>query len=177
MAKSKLEQYGLVAIGLMVAVGFGAPALSIVVTNSQIGGGASNQDQQRINATLPSQTYSQDSFGLSIREQAYLAVNKKKVFVNAIYRDNASEFQNLESLTAEFNDRVYINFIDRTESAFAASYNLSLPAALVVGDQPGVMRGRRVPYSLRTAEADRQSIKNAVCSAMRNPGDLAAKCF
>ena len=175
MGKSTLERYGLIGVGLMVAIGFGAPAISIVMQNQQIGQGS--QDNQEINATLPNTTFSSESYGLSVKEQAYLSVNEQKVFVNALYEDNSSAFNGLESLASDFEDRVYINMINKTDSPFAAGYNISTPSALVIGDQPGVSRGRRVPYSLGTSEPDKESIKEGICSAMKEPGEFAATCF
>jgi hypothetical protein len=174
MAKSRFQQAMLIGIGIMVAIGFSGIFSYSGLVNT---GDSNNQDREEINATLPSNTYTTESFGLSVQEQAYLAVNEQKVFVNAIYDDNASAFEGLESLSTEFGNRTYTNMINTSETAFATGYNLSKPSVLVIGDQPGVMRGRRIPYSIRNTEPDRESIKSGICSAMRDPGNLAAKCF
>jgi hypothetical protein len=173
MVKKKLKQYGLVGVGIMVAIGFsGVFSYSgLVNTNSQ------NQDRQEINATLPQENYAEESFDLSVQEQAYLAANNDVVLVNAVYENDSTVYSDLETLPGEMNNRVYVNLVDSSESALTSNYELDVPSALVIGGQPSQTQRGTIPYTLRGADPDRGSIKEVACGVMRDPGDLAATCF
>ncbi|MFB6158321.1 MAG: hypothetical protein ABEJ95_01530 [Candidatus Nanohalobium sp.] len=174
MSKSRLERYGLILIGIMVAVGFsGMFTYSSIVDT----GDSDNQGTQEINATLPESNYSNESFGLSVQEQAYLAVNNDIVFVNALYENTTDRFQNLTELPSEFNDRVYVNLVNNSETYMASDYRLELPSTLIIGGKQSQTQRGTLPYTLKSAGTDSEDIREGICSAMRDLGDLAATCY
>lgn len=170
MAKSKFEQYMLIGVGIMVAIGFsGVFTYGGMVNTSN----PSDQERQEINATLPSQNYLEGDFNLSVTEQAYLSVNENVVFVNAFYENKSEQYSEIESLTSQFNKRVYINVLNRSESTVATSYSLDMPSTLVVGGQPT----QRRPYTMTSTATDNAAIKEGICRAMRDVSDFGATCY
>jgi hypothetical protein len=170
MAKSKLQQYVLIGVGVMVAIGFSGVFTYGNMVNSS---GNQNQDGQQIQAELPSQNYKEGSFNLSVRQQAYLALNEQVVFVNAFYTNDSQQYSGIDSLTSEFSNRVYINVLNGSESTVGSNLDLDMPSALIVGNQPT----QRRPYTLRGAEPDTASIKEGICGAMRDVSEFGATCY
>jgi hypothetical protein len=170
MAKDRFQQAVLIGVGVMVAIGFSG----IFTWGSLVGGGSDTLDRERerVNATLPQQNYLDGSFNLSVRQQAFLSVNEQVVFVNALY-DNQTEFPGIQELPQTFQNRVYVNKINTSEELFATQFQLETPGVLVIGDQPT----RRQRFSVATAEPNRSSIINAVCSSMEGVSQFAATCY
>lgn len=159
--------------GLMVAFGFmfmGAASLSGLTPS-----GTPQEDSgQQINATLPEQNYAESGFGLGVQEQAYLAVNNQVVFVNAIYDEDESTFSDIENVHEEFDGRVYFSKVNESDTDIDSDLQISeFPEIIVVGDQPT----QQSAYSLRRADNDRESVKEAICGSMRDVGDAAAACY
>jgi hypothetical protein len=179
MAKSKIQQFGLVAVGIMVAIGFsGVFSYSGLVNTSD----NQNPEEREFNATLPEDHFSEQSYGLSVSEQARLIRQQANengtfiAFVNVVY-DNESEvsdFSDLETLPEEMDNRVYINLIDSSEEAWGTQYQIEPPEAIVVGTQT---RQGRIAVLPQRSETDRASIKETACGSMVQLGDLAATCF
>ena len=160
--------------GLMVAFGFmfmGAFSLS-GLTNSQApssGGGG-----QQINATLPEENFSPNGFDLGVNEQLSLAVNNQVVFVNAIYEDDPSVFEDLEGVQENFNGRMYYTTVNLSQTQLDSQLQISeYPEIIVIGDQP---RGQTA-YTLTRAENNSESVIDNACRALRNVGNLAATCY
>lgn len=170
MAKSKFEQYMLIGVGVMVAIGFSGVFTygSLVNTPDR-----PNQQEQEIEAELPNQTYQEGSIGLSIREQAYLSVKEEVVFVNGFYENDSTIYLDLEDLPSQFNDRVYINTLNRSETTIGSNLQMEMPSALIIGDQ----RSQRAPYTMQRAEPGRESIQQGICTAMRDVTEFGATCF
>lgn len=160
----------LIGVGIMVAIGFSGVFTYGSMVNSP---DSSNQGQQEIEAKLPEQNFSNQSFELSIRQQAYLSVTEEVVFVNAFYNNGSSVYKDIQDLLSTFENRVYVNMINRSDSTIGANYEIDVPSALIVGDQPS----QRRPYTMQTADPNRESIQQGVCSAMRNVTQFGATCF
>lgn len=169
MAKSKFQQYMLIGVGIMVAIGFSG----VFTYGNMVNTSSPNQDQQEIEAELPEQNFSNQSYELSIRQQAYLSVTEEVVFVNAFYENDSSVYNDIQDLPSTFDNRVYVNMINRSDSTIGTNYQLDIPSALIIGDQPS----QRRPYTIQTAEPDRESIQQGVCAAMRNVTQFGATCF
>ena len=168
---SRKEQVLMMGGGLMVAIGFmfmGAASLSGLTPD----GNPNQGSPQEINAEMPDSTYSTESFGLGINEQAQLAFENEVIFVNAIYQEEP-DFEYLEGIDEEFDGRVYVNYQQASESQFTDAFQIQdFPAIVVVGDQ----QTEQGPYLDRPAN-DRESVKQSICSGMRNVGAQAAICF
>jgi hypothetical protein len=170
MAKNRFQQAVLIGIGIMVAIGFsGIFSYGSLVQTPD----TPDREETEIKAELPSQNFQQGSYNLSIQQQAYLAVNEQVVFVNAFYENDSTVFNNIESLTSEFNNKVYINTLNQSETTIGANYQVQTPGTLIVGDQPS----RRRPYTLRTSSADKQSIKQEICGSIRDVTPFGATCY
>lgn len=161
--------------GLMVAFGFmfmGAASFAGLTPD-----GAPNQGSgggEQIDAELPEENYADGSFGLGINEQLTLSVNHQVIFVNAIYEDDDSVFDDLEGIEEDFDGRVYYSKVNASESEIATELQIGqYPEVVVVGDQPTQQTG----YTITRADANRESVTSAICSAMRDVGDAAAICF
>ena len=170
---SRKEQVLMVGGGLMVAIGFmfmSAASLSGLTPS----GNPNQGSQQQINAEMPNSTYSTESFGLGVNEQAQLAFENEVVFVNAIYENQSqSQFEYLEGLDEEFGGRVYVNYHDSSESQFTNAFGITeFPTIIVIGDQ----QTQQGPY-LDRPQNNRESVKQSICNGMRNVGDQAAVCF
>lgn len=176
MAKSKFQQAMLIGIGIMVAIGF-----SGVFTYSNIvqTGESRDRDRQEFNASIPTQNYIDGNFELSIREQANLAVNNQVTFVNLLYTDNKTDYSKMNTIPSTFNNSVYINSINMSESTFAANRDVSTPSALVIGDQPTRTRRGTIPYSISKSEISKTQIVSAVCSSINTDriGQFGATCI
>ena len=167
------QQALMVGSGLMIAVGFMFGIVANLSSLTPDSGPSNSNNQQEINAELPNNTYSEQDYGLGANEQAYLSVNNEVVFVNALYNDNTTEFD-IEGLNEDFNNRVYVNKVEASESTLNSQLQISqYPSVVVIGDQPTQQRG----FTLNRVENDRESLNQAVCGAMRNVGDAAATCY
>ncbi|MFP4038846.1 MAG: hypothetical protein ACLFTA_03635 [Candidatus Nanohaloarchaea archaeon] len=159
--------------GLMVAIGFmfmGAASLS-GLTQSQA---PQENEGQEVNVSLPEQHYSEEGFGLSIREQASLAVNDQVVFVTAIYEQNESVFDEIKGLEEGFNDRVYLSTVNASQTQIDNDIRTQeYPEIVVVGDQ----QTQESPYSVDRADNNRESVRSTICSTMRDVQDVAASCY
>lgn len=168
---SRKEQVLMMGGGLMVAFGFmfmGAASLSGLTPS----GNPDQGSQQQITAEMPNSTFSNESFGLGVNQQAQLAFENDVVFVNAIY-ENQTEFEYLEGLDEEFNGRAYINYQNSSESEIPGALQITeFPTVIVIGGQ----QTRQGPY-LDRPQNDRESVKQSICSGMRDVGSLAATCF
>jgi hypothetical protein len=164
----------LIGIGIMVAIGF-----SGVFTYSNIvqTGESRDRDRQEFNASIPSENYIDGSFELSIGEQANLAVNNQVTFVNLLYTDNKSDYSNLQNIPSRFNNSVYINSINMSESTFAANRDITTPSAMVIGDQPTRTRRGTIPYSISTSEISEAQIVSAICGSKREITAFGATCY
>jgi hypothetical protein len=164
-------QFFMVGTAIMISIGF---MFGIVFSLPDLGGsGNQGGDGQQIQASLPNTTYTESSFGLSPNEQAYLAVQNQKVFVNVVYENSTPDFSFIRNVQSEFGDRVYVNFQEASDSQLASSFQLrNFPAIIVVGDA----QTRQGPY-VNTADPNRESVKSEICNAMRDPGSYAATCF
>jgi len=157
----------------MVAVGFMFGIVANLSSMAPSGQPGQGEQPQEINAELPSDTYSEQDYGLGVNEQIFLSRNHEVVFVTALYEDSATEFD-LQGLDEEFNGRVYINKVEASESTLNQELEIDqYPEIVVVGDQPTQEAG----FTLRQVENDRDAVKSAICEAMRNVGDSAATCF
>jgi len=159
--------------GLMVAFGFmfmGAFSLS-GLTNTQA---PNSEGGQQVNATLPEDNFAENGFDLGINEQLTLAVNNQVVFVNAIYEDDPSVFEDLEGVQEEFDGRMYYTSVNLSQTQLDSQLQISdYPEIVVIGDQP---RGETA-YTLTRAENNRESVISTACSALRDVGNLAATCY
>ncbi|MFO7793550.1 MAG: hypothetical protein R6V35_01080 [Candidatus Nanohaloarchaea archaeon] len=168
---SRKEQILMMGGGLMVAIGFmfmGAASLSGLTPD----GNTNQGNQQEITAEMPNSTYSTESYGLGVNQQAQLAFENEVVFVNAIY-ENQTEFEYLEGLDEEFDGRVYVNYQNSSESDFTNAFDITeFPTIVVIGDQ----QTEQGPY-LDRPQNNRESVKQSICNGMRNVGDQAAVCF
>lgn len=170
------QQIMMLVTGLLVAVGF---MFGIVVNLSSLtpSSGQSQTDsgqREEFNAELPENQYSEEDYGLSANEQINLAVNNQVVFVTAIYEDDPSIYDGLEGIEEEFGDRVYFSKANSSETDIGSDLQVSdYPELVVVGDQPSEQQA----FTVETPENDRESVKNAICNAMREPGDQAATCY
>lgn len=174
MAKSTFQQAMLIGIGIMVAIGFSGVFTYGNLINT---GNTNNQDNQEINATLPSENYIQGSYDLSIQEQAYLSVNNQVVFVNALYTNTTENYTQLGGIPSQFDNQVYINRINMSESTFASQLGAEAPSALIIGDQPArTQRGTR-PYTISSSQITQREVVSAICSAKRDVGSFGATCF
>ena len=168
---SRKEQVLMMGGGLMVAFGFmfmGAASLSGLTPS----GNPNQGSQQQITAEMPNSTFSTESFGLGVNQQAQLAFENDVVFVNAIY-ENETEFEYLQGLDEDFNGRVYINHQNASESQFTNAFQIDdFPTIIVIGGQ----QTQQGPY-LDRPQNDRASVTESICSGMRDVGSLAATCF
>lgn len=159
----------LIGVGVMVAIGFSG----IFTYGSMVNTPDSPNQGEEIEAELPGQNFSNQSFELSIRQQAYLSVTEEVVFVNAFYENDSSVYNDIQNLPSNFDNRVYVNMINRSDSTIGTNYEIDIPSALIIGDQPS----QRRPYTIQTADPNRESIQQGVCSAMRNVTQFGATCF
>ena len=169
------QQAMLIGIGLMVAIGFSGIFSYGNLANT--GGTSNNQENQEINATMPSQNFAQESYGLSVQEQAYLSVNNQVVFVNVLYRDSNQNYTQLQSIPGQFNNQVYINPVNMSTSAFATGTGAEAPSALIVGDQPARTQRGTLPYSIRQSQITQQAVVSGICSAKRDVTSFGATCY
>ncbi|QGA80001.1 hypothetical protein [Candidatus Nanohalobium constans] len=171
MAKDKFQQAMLIGIGLMVAIGFSGVFTYGNLVNT--GGGNNNQDNQEIQAELPTQNYIDGNYNLSVQEQAYLSVNEEVVFVNVLYTDRRENYTELQGIPSKFNNTVYINSVNTSESTFATGTGAEPPTTLLIGNQPT----RGSPYSIRSAETTQEDIISGICSSMRDVSQFGATCY
>ena len=176
MAKDRFQQAMLIGIGIMVAIGF-----SGVFTYSNLvqtpNSGNNNDDRQEFNGTLPSENYINGSYELSITEQANLAVNEQVTFVSVLYEDEKINYSQMSGIPQSFNNTVYINAINMSESTFASGRSIPTPSALVIGDQPMRTQRGNIPYSLRTSQITAAEVKSTICSVKRDVTPYGAVCY
>lgn len=160
----------------MVAIGFsGVFSYSGLINTSN----TQSPEEQELNATLPENHFSEQSYGLSVAEQAQIIRQRANqngsfiAFVNVIY-ENRSDFSGLETLPEEMENRVYINLINSSENAWGTQYQVEPPEAIVVGTQT---RQGRILVAPKRSKTDRESIKQTVCGSMVQLGNLAATCY
>ncbi|MFB6199707.1 MAG: hypothetical protein ABEJ83_02405 [Candidatus Nanohaloarchaea archaeon] len=161
------KKYLLLAFGIFVAIGFGLPGATFLFQ----GGGDSSQPQQDISAAVPNQTFSTESYNLSIREQRFLGYRQNVVFINGFYsnRSQIDQFSFLKNYSDRFSGRVYVNLINNSESTMEY-YFTELPKAVVVGGNPSY---RSNPVS----DVNDQKVSSEVCSAFRSIQVVAGECL
>lgn len=168
----KLEQYGVLIVGLLIGGGF---AFGGIASYSGIvgGGSGSSGGQQREPPQLPESNVAEGGFNLSVREQVALAYQHDVVFVTVLEGNRSVELDRQE-IVSDFKGRVYVTSVDGEDSVLADTHDLGeLPKAVVIS--AGVRNGRLVPRSA-AAEPTRQDVTSAVCRVMRNWGSAAARC-
>jgi len=175
MAKNTFQQAMLIGIGLMVAIGFSGIFSYSNLANP--GSTSNNQDNQEINATMPTQNFAQESYDLSVQEQAYLSVNNQVVFVNVLHRESNQNYTQLQNIPSQFNNQVYINPVNMSESSFATGTGAEAPSALIIGDQPARTQRGTLPYSIRQAQIIQESVVSGICSAKRDVSNFGATCY
>lgn len=170
----KLKQYGKLIIAVVITIGFGG-------TMFVYGGGGSQPDtgeEQETNFTAPSQHYRLGSFNKSYTEQVVISARDDVVFVNAYY-ENESQKQQLEQLqpvTQNFGDRVYMQVIDTSTSIDVISRNgvNEFPAVVVQG---GLMTQRgQAPQAQKVTNITQLNVERAICNGLTDLGGQAAKC-
>lgn len=174
MGKNTFQQAMLIGIGLMVAIGFSGVFTYGNLINS---GSTGDQDGQEINASLPSENYIEESYELSVQEQAYLAINNQAVFVNVLYEEENTNQSQLQGIPGQFNNSVYINAVNMSESTFASGVGAEAPSALVIGDQPAQTQRGQIPYSIRESRITEPEVVSTICSAKRDVSSFGATCY
>lgn len=169
---AELKQYGVLVVGLLMAGGFafGGMASYSSMINSN---GANNNNQ--IEAELPSQNFMEGNYNLSVNERMYLTLREDVVFVSAIYNstEQKQQLMNLQSFSGNFNDRVYISVVSASESESANSYAITnYPTVLVYGYKTSQ---EQVPARV-TGELTESNVAATICSNMNQWGEIASYC-
>ena len=166
--KHDVKRYGTLIVGIFIAAGFslGAMASYSSMVNTQ----SSNNNQGTFNATVPSNTFSAQSYGLSLNEQRVLAARNDIVFVTLLYDSEESYevLQELDGMQEPFGGRMLIQLVNESSTSQFARYGFTdYPKGVVVGGN----RGNSALQLVQTPTED--SIKAASCSAFAswNPGN------
>jgi len=167
--RKKINQYGILLVGLMIGGGF---ALGGIVSYSGLVDTGSSQ-REEFDAQLPSQNYIEGSFDLDRQEQLILAAQNDAVFISVFYEDQ-EQLENmrfLESVPQEFNNRVFIQVQNSSsDSPLLIDFGVTeFPKAIVIGSS----RSARVAT---LDEVSKDQTENAVCQVIREWGQFAAKC-
>lgn len=167
-----LKQYGILVVGLLMAGGFAFGGMASY--SSSINSNGANNDNQ-INAELPSQNFKEGNYNLSVNERMYLTLREDVVFVSAIYNttEQKQQLMSLQNLSGNFNDRVYISVVGASDSESANTYAITnYPTVLVYGykssqqQAPGRVKG----------ELTESNVAATICSNMNTWGDVASYC-
>lgn len=168
--RKKLEQYGVLIVGLLIGGGF---AFGGIASYAGMTGGGGSSGETEFDASLPVSNYQESSFNMSKREQLVAAARNDVVFVNAFYssQQEKEQMRTFESLPGEFNDRVYVQVVDSSEpSSLLSSYGITeFPTVIVVGSSRG-------SPSVKVDDITTDNVESAVCQVMRNWGSVSAKC-
>lgn len=166
-----LKQYGVLVVGLLMAGGFAfggmASYSSMVNTNTQ--------SDNQINAELPSQTFKEGPYNLSVRERMYLSLKKDVVIVSAVYNSTEGKkaLMNLKPVSKNFNGRAYISVVSASESEVARQYSITeYPKVLMFGFKTS---RRQVPAVVQ-GEINEKNVVSTICSSMNKWGDAATYC-
>ncbi len=162
-----IEKYGTALMAVLLGGGFafgGMAAYSGMIQTGSSGGG------QQPNLTAPGQNYIEGPINRTTQEKVYISSQNDIVFVTAYYRNSSEQERlgDLESLAGQFNDRLYINTVNASDSRPPGQIN-TYPGALVVGAGT-----QRQAFMVQNANPDR--IRQSACDAYRTLGDLAAVC-
>lgn len=171
----ELKQYGNLIIAVLITVGFGA-------TFMLYGNGGNQQpdtgEQEEMNFTAPAENYRVGSFNKSYTEQIVISARDDVVFVNAFY-DNESDreqLEQLESITQNFGDRIYIQVTDSSQGAEIISRNsvAEFPSVVVQG---GLMTQRGpAPQQQTVTNITEVNVERAICNTLTNLDGQAARC-
>lgn len=168
---TNLKQYGILVMGLLIGGGF---AFGGIASYAGItGGGNSNNGGEEFNTSLPAEQYSDGSYGLSAKEQLYIASQNDIVFVTGFY-ENSSQKQELTGLSPlpdRFNDRVYVSVVNSSEAS-DVFYNYGItefPRVVVIG-------GNRNYRTSPLEDVSAENVGQEVCSAFSSLGSVAPQC-
>lgn len=127
--------------------------------------------------TLPENNYIQGESPLTANEQLALAAENDVVFINAFHSGDTEQLKVLEQVPGNWNNRVYVNVANYSESAIATGYGVreeDTPVVLVIGSAG--QRPEELVRELRDGEITEANINTAVCDVIRDWGDQAANC-
>lgn len=166
-----LRQYGVLVVGLLMAGGFafGGMASYSSMINTQ------NTDNNEIEAELPSQTFQEGAYDLSVRERMYLSLREDVVIVSAIYNSTEEKqaLMNLQPVAENFNGRAYISVVSAQESEVASQFSITeSPRVLMFGYKTSQ---RQVPAVVE-GEITERNVASTICSSMNQWGDAATYC-
>lgn len=169
--RKKLEQYGVLIVGLLIGGGFAFGGIASYA--GMVNSGQSPDGDQQQRPELPSSNVVEDGFNLSTREQVSLAYENDVVFVTVL-EDNETVEMDRQAIVSEFDNRVYITNLDASRSTLSSQLDESeLPTAIAVS---AAVSNQQLQPRLVQAEPNRGDVTSAVCDAMRNWGSLAAMC-
>jgi len=170
----ELKQYGNLVIAVLITVGFGA-------TFMLYGNGSQQPDtgqEEEMNFTAPSQNFVVGSFNKSYTEQIVIAAQEDAVFVNAFYENESDreQLEQLETITQNFGDRVYIQVADSSQGGEIISRNsvVEFPSVVVQG---GLMTRRGpAPQQQTVTNITQVNVERAICNTLTELGGQAARC-
>lgn len=166
-----LKQYGVLVVGLLMAGGFafGGMASYSSMINTQDPG------ENEIDAEVPSQTFKDGAYNLSVRERMYLSLRKDVVIVSAIYNttEQKQALMDLQPVAEKFNGRAYISVVNAQESEVASQFSITeSPRVLMFGYKTSQ---RQVPAAVK-GEITEANVVSTICSSMNQWGDAATYC-
>lgn len=169
--EKKAKQYGVLIVGLLIGGGFAFGGIASY--SGLVSTGSNSNDGQQINTTLPGQNYADGGFSLSKREQQYIAYQNDVVFVNAFYETSSQkeQLENLEPLTSDFGDRVYVSVVNASESDLRYDFSITeYPKVVLIG---GTQRSAR---GMIATDTSREAVSGQVCNAFRKLGEQSVNC-
>lgn len=157
-------------IGVVTAMGFSLGAIfsysGMVSTNSA-------QDK-KTNLSVPEQSYQEQPFDLSTREQRSLGIENDIVFVNGFYsnRSQKEDLEKLQDLVKKFDNRVYVSVGNSSAgSDIIQSFGLAdFPRVVVIG-------GNQNHGGAPLQDVSSGTVSQEICKAFRDLGEQAGQCI
>ena len=168
-----LKQYGVLVVGLLMAGGFAFGGMASY--SSMINSNGANNNNNQIDAELPSENFKEGNYNLSVNERMYLTLREDVVFVSAIYNttEQKNQLMNLQNLSGNFNDRAYISVVSASDSESSNTYAITnYPTVLVYGYKTSQ---QQAPARV-TGELTERNVAATICSNMNKWGDVASYC-
>lgn len=164
-----MKQYSVVILGLLLGGGF---AFGGIASYSGMVGSGQPQQQQDLNASLPSTNFVSGSFDMGVRGMRTAAVRNDVVFVNGFYdtEDQRQAMESWSNLPSKYNQRVYVQVKNESQpSEVLTRFGLNdFPSVVVIG---GSQRGYSIVRNTTTSNVER-----SICSSFRQWGSVAGIC-
>jgi hypothetical protein len=131
--------------------------------SSMVNTQSSDNQQEEFNATLPTESFSAEGFGLTTREERILAGRNDVAFVTLLYDDNETfqQLQQYEGIESDFRGRVFVQLMNESRTSRFAQYGFTeYPKGVVIGGSRSRDAARQI-----IQDPTEESIRSAVCNS------------